>query len=265
MVGVSYHELNSGTKRTERHTTAERKQFLVVCVIGAAVFFNALINAGLFEPVVIRDDGIFPGGKFVYKLVENKDYASTGGLWRKVRSDLKTEDHLEDDFFFDRHLYAVYIDNFGTGNGRYFVGPIVNNSNNDMKQRLIQSNLNTSTKENTFDKQDYKIGELPSVRSLVADFPFTDGFVSALLHNYKVFPAMEKHAKSEFPDLEKVVISITCIREQRMCTHFVPMIKGNSFLMGHPNTKEYVGISGKAFKFNLDNAMRGFKKLLGVD
>ena len=62
MVGVSYHELNAGQPRTQRHTAGERKQFLVICVIGAALFLNAFINAGLFENVDIKDNGMSPGG-----------------------------------------------------------------------------------------------------------------------------------------------------------------------------------------------------------
>jgi len=72
MVGVSYHELNANTPRSERHTAGERKQFLVVCVIGVAVLLNAFINAGLLEEVVIKDNVIYPGGEFIYKLVEDK-------------------------------------------------------------------------------------------------------------------------------------------------------------------------------------------------
>ena len=72
MVGVSYHELTAGSTRSERHTAGQRKQFLLICVVGVAVLFNALINGGLFEPVVIRDDGIYPGGTYVHKLLEKK-------------------------------------------------------------------------------------------------------------------------------------------------------------------------------------------------
>lgn len=70
MVGVSYHELTAGQK--PRHSAGERKQFLVICTIGAAVMFNAFINAGLFEEVVIKDDGIYRGGQYIHKLIEHR-------------------------------------------------------------------------------------------------------------------------------------------------------------------------------------------------
>ena len=37
-----------------------------------------------------------------------------------------------------------------------------------------------------FDAFEYQVGDLPSVRCAVATFPFTGGFISALMHNYKV-------------------------------------------------------------------------------
>ncbi len=72
MVGVSYHELTAGTSRSERHSAGQRKQFLLICVVGVAVCANAFINAGLLEPVVIRDDGIYPGGEYVHKVLEER-------------------------------------------------------------------------------------------------------------------------------------------------------------------------------------------------
>ena len=72
MVGVSYHELTSGSQKTQRHTAGERKQFLVICVVGFAFFFNAFVNAGIFEAVDIKNDGIYPGGEYIHKLIEHK-------------------------------------------------------------------------------------------------------------------------------------------------------------------------------------------------
>jgi hypothetical protein len=71
MVGVSYHELTVGAK-TERHSAGERKQFLVICVVGVAILMNSFVNAGLFEPVDIKNDGIYPGGEYIHKYLEHK-------------------------------------------------------------------------------------------------------------------------------------------------------------------------------------------------
>ena len=77
MVGVSYHELHAKTTaanggRRPRDSAGQRKQFLVICVIGAAAAAYGFINGGIFEDVVIKDDGIFPGGEFVYKVIEDR-------------------------------------------------------------------------------------------------------------------------------------------------------------------------------------------------
>ena len=72
MVGVSYHELTAQTAKDEQYKAGQRKQFLVICVIGFAIAANSFINAGLFETVMIDNDGIYPGGQFVYKLLEDR-------------------------------------------------------------------------------------------------------------------------------------------------------------------------------------------------
>lgn len=76
MVGISYHELQAnsatGQQRSARHTASERKQFLVVCVIGFGLLSNAFINAGLFESIHPNDAKTFNGGEYVYKVVQNQ-------------------------------------------------------------------------------------------------------------------------------------------------------------------------------------------------
>eukprot|EP00558_Chaetoceros_sp_UNC1202_P000935 CAMPEP_0197258410 /NCGR_PEP_ID=MMETSP1429-20130617/81973_1 /TAXON_ID=49237 /ORGANISM="Chaetoceros sp., Strain UNC1202" /LENGTH=275 /DNA_ID=CAMNT_0042722513 /DNA_START=51 /DNA_END=878 /DNA_ORIENTATION=- len=275
MVGVSYHELNAmsgNVQKTERHTAGERKQFLVVCVVGVAVLLNAFIGAGLMEPVMIRDDGIYPGGDFVYKMVEDKDYSSTGGLWRLVRGDLTTAQE-PDDSKFDDDLYSVYIDKPEGCMGRFFVGLLSGPRNADLKQKLLQSNVDNKmkTNENEFIKMEYDLGDLPSVRSAVATFPFTDGFVSGLLHNYKVFPALAKYARANLnlgtENGGKLVISTTCNREKQMCTHYVPMIQGEKFLMGHSDTEEYLKNGGdfESISVDLQKTIKGLKKMVGMN
>ena len=77
MVGVSYHELQASSDaatggRRPRDSPGQRKQFLVICVLGAAFCANACINGGIFEDVVIKDDGIYPGGDYIYKVIEDR-------------------------------------------------------------------------------------------------------------------------------------------------------------------------------------------------
>jgi len=66
MSGISYHELQGNAPK---NSPAQRKQFLVVCTIGLSVFLHSIISAGIIEPVSIYDDGVYPGGEYVYKML----------------------------------------------------------------------------------------------------------------------------------------------------------------------------------------------------
>jgi hypothetical protein len=72
MTGISYHELSASSKRQGRHSSGERKQLLLVCAVAFAFLLKAFVDAGLFKDVRISDDGIYPGGTFIYKLIEHK-------------------------------------------------------------------------------------------------------------------------------------------------------------------------------------------------
>lgn len=273
MVGVSYHELTAGSTKQQRHTAGQRKQFLLICVVGVAVLFNAFINAGLFEPVMIKNDGIYPGGTYVYKLLEDKDFATTGGIWRRIAEDLNLHDlTLEGDEGekFDEILYAVYIDNLDGAFGRYFNGILIDNSKDELKDRLLALNedndkvdKNDESTTAQFQRLRYEVGDLPSVRCAITTFPFTDGFVSALIHNYKVFPALHKYATKNHDPNAKIVITTTCNRKLKLCRHYVPMIQSEKFLMGHPDTKEYMDSQPKEKKYDFERVLKGVKKLLG--
>ena len=70
---ISYHELTHASgSPPPRNTPAERKQMLTICVIGFSVLIHAFIKAGVLEPVNIKDNGIYPGGQFVYKYIEKR-------------------------------------------------------------------------------------------------------------------------------------------------------------------------------------------------
>jgi len=284
MVGISYHELTSGTVKDERHTAGQRKQFLLICVVGAAVCGNAFINGGLFEPVVIRDDGIYPGGDFIYKVLEERDYATTAGVWRRIGKDLQpkigahelnlTDDLESTEIKFDDSLYAVYVDEVNKGFGRYFSGILIDQSQSELKDRLLETNVDVPmhlknkddrSSEHKFLRTKYEVGDLPSVRAAVATFPFTDGFVSALLHNYKVFPALHKYAKNNFDPKSNIVISMTCNRELKLCNHYVPMIESDKFFLDQPKTDEYLKLLEKKNKDQkkIEVIAKGLKKLLG--
>lgn len=267
MVGVSYHELTSGSQKTQRHTAGERKQFLVICVVGFAFFFNAFVNAGIFETVDIKNDGIYPGGEYIHKLIEHKDYASTGGIFRLIREDLPTKED-EDDSMYDNDLFAVYVDMVSPygGVGRFFSGILIDGSKAAMKQTLLEKNMEKKKKDaSPVDKLQYEIGDLPSVRCAVVKFPWTDGFVSALLQNYKVFPALYKYAKQNLPEGQKFIITTTCNREKQMCTHYVPMVQEEKFLLGHPDTMSYEGHAQDTVKVDPALLLQDLKKILTLN
>jgi hypothetical protein len=277
---VSYHEL---THNQPRDTADQRKQYLVICVIGAAFFFNSLLTSGLLEPVRIND-GIYPGGFFVYKKLE-RDYASTGGSFRRVTEDLHNsitqdnkikKDSYSNDIYqaYEPYLHAVYVDNLEyqvpSGTERYFSGILIDKSqiawqnalmdlnksiiapnpspnNNEKKEKKDEERLSFSE---MFSSTKYEIADLPSLRASVAVFPYTNGFVSALLHQYKVFPALVKHAQQYHPKGNTIVISTSCDTINKLCTHYVPMVQGSEFLMGHIDSRDYA--SNRKFKSYMD-------------
>jgi hypothetical protein len=293
MVGVSYHELTAGSTQSQRHSAGQRKQFLLICVVGVAICANAFINAGLLETVHIQNDGIYPGGEYVFKTLEDKDYATTGGIWRRISLDLEVpsveptlnlngDDNTNNESsssssesLYDEYLYSVYVDNIESGFGRFFNGILIDHSKNELKERLLATNeivdlINDGggggedTAEKSFTRMKYEVGDLPSVRSAVATFPFTDGFVSALIHNYKVFPALYKYAKANHDPNNKIVISTTCNRKLQLCKHYVPMIEGTKFLLGKPNTEEYMNSKPKGDTFDIGKMMKGVQKMFGL-
>ncbi len=171
-----------------------------------------------------------------------------------------------DDSAFDDDLYAVYIDmtSGSNGVGRFFTGIMIDESKTPMKQKLLEKNM--SMKKKNKNDIPYEIGDLPSVRAAVAKFPWTDGFVSGLLHNFKVFPALFQYAKENFPADHKFIVSISCNRKKQMCTHYIPMIETDKFLMGHPDTQNYDGFEEDQVSLDPQKLVSGgMKKLTGSE
>eukprot|EP00559_Dactyliosolen_fragilissimus_P008398 CAMPEP_0184863866 /NCGR_PEP_ID=MMETSP0580-20130426/12904_1 /TAXON_ID=1118495 /ORGANISM="Dactyliosolen fragilissimus" /LENGTH=279 /DNA_ID=CAMNT_0027362443 /DNA_START=196 /DNA_END=1035 /DNA_ORIENTATION=+ len=275
-----------------RDSPGARKQFLVICVIGVAVLAYSVSVSGLFDPLIIRDDGVFPGGEFIYKS-ETRDYAASAGLVRHVATDLNLEEDQKGNL-----IFSLYIDNMEQkvpfGKERFFGGILIDdtkshlketllNSNNnnihDQEQDLLQqkleqndpqskANSNVQTEQNT-DSQlyegNYQLGSLPSVNAIHAKFVYTDGFISALIHNYKVFPALVKYAQDKQVQ-RPIVITTTCSAVKKMCTYYVPMVKGDQFLLGRPDTDTYISTlsTDSDFDFDLPAMFRGLRKLIGI-
>jgi hypothetical protein len=101
-------------------------------------------------------------------------------------------------------IYHVYLDNpiqMGGTRQRYMTGVLTSDKDketycdplyakNSQIELTIQKNKDTPEREKStaevFDEIKYEYVDLPSVDSLVVQFPFTDGFVSALVLSYKV-------------------------------------------------------------------------------
>lgn len=271
----NYHEL---TMNESRDSPARRKQFLVISVGGFSIFLWAMVCAGTLSPVVIQE-GVFPGGgEYVYKPM-TKDYASSMGLARAVCKDLDIHEHK-----WDGVVYALYLDDtkvVGPDN-RYMVGAFIpdndGGSGAGRKETLLALNENLpEPKENDgkflhHKSTPYEVGRFPSnVRSMVVHFPYTNGFISLLVHNFKVFPTILKRVKEETQEkggITSYPIVTTCSVDQQMCTHYAPLEKRDQFLMGRPDTATYMKeIRAQEKAANSDgltikNIVRGIERLL---
>lgn len=199
-----------------------------------------------------------------------RDYASTGGYWRKISNDLCgdlfTSSLADEKETFDDDLYSIYVDDVSKGYGRFFPGVLTQNKP-ELRKKLISINHlavnRTGENYSKFDRMKYEVGILPKVQTISTTFPFTDGFVSALLHNYKVFPSLAKYAKEKLPG-KKIVIITTCNRKQKVCTHYVPANGGEKFLMGHPNTEDWTEEQMVDLSLDTEKIMNSLKKLVGM-
>ena len=217
-MNLNYHEL---TINEPRDSPARRKQFLVICSVMAAVFVYTAITSGIFLTVEATE-GTFPGGNFCYKFA-TRDYAASNGHGRRVAEDwaLATNPSEEKDDFtklqgeekdeYKRRkkvvankMYHVFLDNptqMGGDRQRFMTGALVSDADKaeycdpllDLNTKVEKAKIkykkleqeDKSTAE-IFEETPYEAIELPSVKSLVVQFPFTGGFVSALIFSYKV-------------------------------------------------------------------------------
>jgi hypothetical protein len=97
-------------------------------------------------------------------------------------------------------MYSAYLDDPVGVSGRrqrFASGILVDNSGKDMKKKLLDMNPKIAKKRagkditglpafELWEVIEYETVSLPSVDAAVVQFPFTDGFVSALFHSYKV-------------------------------------------------------------------------------
>jgi len=249
-----------------KNSPAQRKQFLLICVGGFSFFFHSIISAGILESPSIYDDGVYPGGVFVHKLIV-RDYAASMGAVRLLQEDLDSiqePDEAEEDGkkeneelgldttsvkptpkgSFANLTYSIFMDDtdvtVGNGMGRFCSGVLLDPTTLFIKDKLLETNSfeRRNNNENDFWGHDYTVATIPSVRAVIGTFPSTNGFISALIHQFKVFPAMVRFAQER--NIEgPIVISTRCDIDKSMCTHYIPLEQGVAFLMGHTDSATY--------------------------
>jgi hypothetical protein len=218
MVLMNYHEM---TMNEPRDSPARRQQFLVICSVMAAAFVYTAMTSGFFLSVQATE-GPFPGGNYCYKFAV-RDYAASNGQSRRISEDwalATTPSEEKDDFVklqgeekdeFKRRkkqlegkIYHVFLDDpfhMGGSRQRYMSGVLVSDADkaeyceplmalNPKIEKTIAKNKKIAFEDKStaeiFQETPYEHVNLPSVNSLVVQFPFTNGFVSALIFSYKV-------------------------------------------------------------------------------
>ena len=204
---MNYHEL---TMNEPKNSPAKKQQFAVICSVIVAAISYAVMTSGVLLSVQATE-GIFPGGKFCYKIAQ-RDYAASMGLARRVTYDVmetkkpngKQRKEMEE------ITYHLFLDNPLEVNGRrlrWATGILVSRKDNEKVSKLMSLNkiqpqgdegakttkrylteeelIGVSASE-YMDILPYEVADLPSVDSLVVQFPHTHGFVSALVMSYKV-------------------------------------------------------------------------------
>lgn len=229
-----------------RDSPQRRKQFLVICTIMVTFIAHSLIQSGALLNVYI-EDGIFPGGDFVFKHTQ-RDYAASNSLLEAIGEDMG----LKPKQFADK-LYTVYLDDPSKVSGRSqrFAGGFlaIDKELKQFRKELLEKtkNLEPVTEHEFWELPAFKLWtrlryqsvDLPSVNCAVIQFPFTNGFVSAMVHSIKVLPKLRKYAEEKVNG-EPVTIISTCSIREKMCTHYAPLYKGKKFLLGLEDPVEHL-------------------------
>jgi len=195
-------------------------------------------------------EGVFPGGEFVYKY-DVRDYATSMGLAESIGEDLTVFEKDED------LLYSVYLDDpmkMGGTRQRFATGILIDRSGRDKKKQLMDVNKEIRATVNVDDEDasiqevwkqlEYKSTSLPSLDAAVLQFPFTNGFVSALTLSYKIIPALRKYAIKNGEKGNIPVVISSCNASQQMCTHYAPLVQGKKFMFGNPPTDKFLEALG---------------------
>jgi hypothetical protein len=263
---MNYHELTMSEPRDSPH---RRRQFLVICTVMASAMTYSILTAGGLSSVEISV-GEFPGGEFIFKHTK-RDYAAANGMARSIGEDLDLKPKQLADV-----VYSVYLDHPGVikgGREQRFAAGLLVRSGQDAKGKntLLAKNkflvpfteaefwdLNA---EELFTKIKYEVKVLPKTRAAVAQFPFTDGFVSALIQSWKIIPAFHAYVEANGDKGITPIVISTCSNEEQMCTHYAPLSNGKPFLLGQKDSKTYAKTLEPLKLVDFEAAAHYFKKM----
>ena len=206
---MNYHEMVAGEPS---NSPARRQQHAIITAIMAASLSYIVMVSGVLQSVD-PTVGSFPGGSFCYKLA-HRDYAASMGMGRQIMTDATSSEEVTKFTNVERRLvepflYHIFLDNpfeFAGRDLRWATGMLVNGKDGGdkhMVDKLMELNnrrgkggpkkrqptqaemldLSAST---VMEMIPYQMTKLPSVPSLVIQFPNSHGFGSALVTNYKV-------------------------------------------------------------------------------
>ncbi|CAB9499004.1 expressed unknown protein [Seminavis robusta] len=246
---MNYHEL---TMDESADSPNKRRQFRLICAVMAIAVTYMTLSSGALKPVVV-EEGTFGGGDFRYKLI-GRDYAASNSLLESIAGDLNVKERQ-----YESVMHTIYVDDPMTVHGRRqrFAGGVLLTEQTPQllvaRDGTVTSNeeriatmaaLNKEMKVTTEQEQDdmpaadlwprlkYQRQQLPAVRAAKVKFTFTNGFVSSLVHSYKVFPAIREYAKTHGDPGIVPVVMTTCSIMDSYCIHYVPMENGESFRLG---------------------------------
>lgn len=228
----------------------------------------------------IDPHGIFPSGDFVYKLAQ-RDYAASMSLVETIAHDVATVRHSPSADDFADVLYTIYLDDPRVAGGsqqRFASGYLATIADDELtfprtqykvyQQQLlaVNDNIQPATEpeqselpvRELWKRLPYQYADLPSVNAAVVQFPFTDGFVSALIHSWKVIPALREYASKQAREGSPVVVITTCSKKQSMCTHYAPLAEGKQFLLGQPDTEMWSEAIGAEPMIDWDGVRKSF-------
>ena len=159
---------------------------VVIILIISAVVLAVLSQYGLFAPVQVVEE---ESGK--YLLIYQKhlgDYKHVGQVMDEIYYDIKNNHHLE-----TTKGFGLYYDNpqeVEKAQLRSIVGCIIEGQSIGELDKISEK---------------YKIGEYPSSKSVVVEFPYK-GMLSIIIGTFKVYPKLaayiKKHNYNKTPIME---------------------------------------------------------------